>query len=117
MVGMGMPLQEKWITENLDHIAAQTIFCAGALMDYVAGEVPTCPRWLAGIGFEWLYRLLIEPARLWHRYLVEPWFILGQLGGAYFKRGRTFDASTYILKDSKINPSARRGTVLGNNPR
>ena len=99
LVGMGMPRQEAWISENLNHIAARTIFCAGCLMDYIAGEVPTCPRWLAGIGFEWLYRLLSEPARLWHRYLVEPWFILGQVGSAYFKFGRSFEASRSILED------------------
>jgi N-acetylglucosaminyldiphosphoundecaprenol N-acetyl-beta-D-mannosaminyltransferase len=100
MVGMGMPRQEAWINENLNHIAARTIFCSGCMMDYVAGKIPTCPRWLAGIGFEWLYRLLTEPARLWRRYLVEPWFVLGQLGSAYFKFGRSFGASSSIIDDS-----------------
>jgi N-acetylglucosaminyldiphosphoundecaprenol N-acetyl-beta-D-mannosaminyltransferase len=99
MVGMGMPRQEAWINENLNHIAARTIFCSGCTMEYIAGKIPTCPRWLAGIGFEWLYRLLSEPARLWRRYLVEPWFILGQLGSAYFKLGRSFGASSSILED------------------
>ena len=44
-------------------------------MDYVAGVLPTPPRWVGQIGFEWLYRLLNEPGRLWRRYLVEPWFL------------------------------------------
>jgi len=91
LVGMGMPRQEAWINENLDHIAAKTIFCCGCTMDYVAGKIPPCPRWLGDIGFEWLYRLLSEPARLWHRYLVEPWFVLGQLLKACFKLGRSVD--------------------------
>jgi UDP-N-acetyl-D-mannosaminuronic acid transferase (WecB/TagA/CpsF family) len=69
-------------------------------MDYVAGKIPPCPRWLGDIGFEWLYRLLAEPARLWRRYLVEPWFVLGQLGSAYFKLGRSFEASSSIREDS-----------------
>jgi N-acetylglucosaminyldiphosphoundecaprenol N-acetyl-beta-D-mannosaminyltransferase len=99
MVGMGMPLQEIWINENLSRLSARAIFCAGCLMDYVAGEVATCPRWLAGFGFEWLYRLLNQPTRLWHRYLVEPWFILVQLGSAYLKLGRTFEASSSALED------------------
>ncbi|MFM1651714.1 WecB/TagA/CpsF family glycosyltransferase [Brevibacillus sp. B_LB10_24] len=75
MVGMGMPRQEEWILENFSEISANAILTAGACMDYVAGEVPTPPRWLGRIGLEWLYRLLSEPGRLWRRYLIEPWFI------------------------------------------
>ena len=76
MVGMGMPRQEYWILDNISHIKANVILSAGACMDYVAGEVPSPPRWMGQLGFEWLYRLLSEPRRLWKRYLVEPWFIL-----------------------------------------
>lgn len=79
LVGMGMPRQEAWITENIEQISARTIFCAGCTMDYLAGTIPACPRWLGNIGFEWLYRLLAEPARLWRRYLVEPWYVLCQV--------------------------------------
>jgi len=100
MVGMGMPRQEEWINANLNQIAARTIFCAGCTMDYVAGRIPSCPRWLGDIGFEWLYRLVVEPARLWRRYLVEPWFVLGQFGTAYFNLRRRCNASTSILEDS-----------------
>jgi N-acetylglucosaminyldiphosphoundecaprenol N-acetyl-beta-D-mannosaminyltransferase len=77
MVGMGMPKQESWILENLPRIRANTVFCCGALIDYVADEIPTPPRWLGQIGLEWLYRLYAEPSRLWYRYLVEPWTIAG----------------------------------------
>jgi len=79
MVGMGMPLQEKWILENRGDVCANVIFSAGALMDYVAGEKPTPPRWLATLCLEWMYRLCSEPRRLWRRYLVEPWFVVVQV--------------------------------------
>jgi N-acetylglucosaminyldiphosphoundecaprenol N-acetyl-beta-D-mannosaminyltransferase len=79
MVGMGMPRQENWIMENQKDVATHAIFCCGALMDYIAGEVSAPPRWLGPLGVEWLYRLLSEPTRLWRRYLVEPWFILFQM--------------------------------------
>ncbi|MHC0062156.1 WecB/TagA/CpsF family glycosyltransferase [Nostoc sp. UIC 10890] len=75
MVGMGMPRQEHWISENLEHIHTNTILTSGACMDYVAGVVPTPPRWMGRVGLEWLYRLLSEPKRLWRRYLLEPWFV------------------------------------------
>jgi N-acetylglucosaminyldiphosphoundecaprenol N-acetyl-beta-D-mannosaminyltransferase len=83
MIGMGMPRQEIWILENQKDIDARTVFCCGALMDYVAGEIPTPPRWIGHLGFEWLYRLLSEPARLWQRYLLEPWSVMGQLTRVY----------------------------------
>ena len=76
MVGMGMPRQEHWILDNLTQIHAHAILTSGACMDYVAGAVPTPPRWMARIGFEWLYRLWSEPSRLWRRYLLEPWVVL-----------------------------------------
>jgi N-acetylglucosaminyldiphosphoundecaprenol N-acetyl-beta-D-mannosaminyltransferase len=75
MVGMGMPLQEEWILENLEKLEVNIILPSGACMDYVAGEAPTPPRWMGRVGIEWLYRLCAEPRRLWRRYLVEPLFI------------------------------------------
>ena len=85
LVGMGMPRQEIWILENQEHIAANVVFPAGAFMDYMAGEIPTAPRWLASLYLEWMYRLFSEPARLWRRYLVEPWFVAGQIAKYYLR--------------------------------
>jgi N-acetylglucosaminyldiphosphoundecaprenol N-acetyl-beta-D-mannosaminyltransferase len=79
MVGMGMPRQEYWISDNLDRMNTNVILPCGATIDYVAGAVPTPPRWAGKIGLEWLFRLLAEPQRLWRRYLIEPWFLLGLL--------------------------------------
>ena len=87
MVGMGMPRQEMWIAENLMDIGAHAVFCCGAMMDYVAGEIPTPPRWFGPLGFEWLYRLFSEPARLWRRYLLEPWVILICAIKGYYRSG------------------------------
>jgi N-acetylglucosaminyldiphosphoundecaprenol N-acetyl-beta-D-mannosaminyltransferase len=75
MVGMGMPRQEHWILDNLDEIEVRVILTAGACMDYVAGAVPTPPRWMGRWGLEWLFRLGSDPTRLWRRYLIEPWFV------------------------------------------
>ncbi len=86
MVGMGMPRQEVWVLENHKDIAARAVFCCGALMDYVAGEIPTPPRWIGRLGFEWLYRLVSEPVRLWRRYLLEPWSVMGRLTRLHLSR-------------------------------
>ena len=86
MVGMGMPRQERWILDNLDDLRAAVILPCGACMDYVAGVVPTPPRWAGRIGLEWLFRLAREPTRLAKRYLVEPLFLIGPLGSELFAR-------------------------------
>jgi N-acetylglucosaminyldiphosphoundecaprenol N-acetyl-beta-D-mannosaminyltransferase len=75
MVGMGMPRQEHWILDNLEQIQTNSILTSGACIDYVAGAVPTPPRWMGRFGLEWSYRLFSEPGRLWRRYLLEPWFL------------------------------------------
>ncbi|MGH9644242.1 MAG: WecB/TagA/CpsF family glycosyltransferase [Terriglobales bacterium] len=85
LVGMGMPRQEHWVLENLQHLDANAILLCGAAMDYIAGVVPTPPRWAGRIGLEWLFRLYREPRRLWRRYLVEPWLMLWML----FRRSRS----------------------------
>ena len=76
MVGMGMPRQELWILQNRDQLPPAVILPSGACMDYVAGVVPTPPRWAGRWGLEWLFRLAAEPGRLWRRYLMEPFSLL-----------------------------------------
>jgi N-acetylglucosaminyldiphosphoundecaprenol N-acetyl-beta-D-mannosaminyltransferase len=88
LVGMGMPRQEAWILDNLDRIQSNAIFCCGALIDYIAGETRTPPRWLGQIGLEGVYRLFSEPRRLWRRYLVEP-ILIAQFLVAKFVRRRS----------------------------
>lgn len=70
MVGFGMPFQEKWIAENWDNLNVHVVFTVGAFFDYVSGALPRLPRWMTDRGLEWLGRLVIEPRRLWKRYLL-----------------------------------------------
>jgi len=79
LVGMGMPRQERWITESHEVLDARVILPCGACTDYLAGSVPTPPRWMARLGFEWLARLKAEPLRLWKRYFFESWLLAGLL--------------------------------------
>ena len=76
VVGFGMPVQEKWILENILSLDINIALPAGAMFDYLSGEVRRGPRWLTDHGFEWLSRLAIEPRRLWKRYLIgNPLFV------------------------------------------
>jgi N-acetylglucosaminyldiphosphoundecaprenol N-acetyl-beta-D-mannosaminyltransferase len=70
LVNMGMPRQERWVLENWDDLRTGVVITAGALVDHAAGRVRRPPRWVANLGLEWLVRLVIEPRRLWRRYLL-----------------------------------------------
>ncbi len=77
LVGLGMPLQERWLTQNRHRLEARVALSGGAVFDYVSGRVLRGPRILTESGFEWLARLLHEPRRLWRRYLLgNPLFLL-----------------------------------------
>ena len=77
LVGFGMPLQENWIQENYRQIKTNVIFTVGAAFDYLSGELKRAPKWMTDHGFEWLGRMLIEPKRLWQRYIIgNPLFLI-----------------------------------------
>jgi len=76
-VGMGMPRQEIWLMRNRHLLPPCVVFSVGAAFDYEAGVQVAAPRWIGRIGFEWLFRLAIAPRRLFGRYCVEPWFLVG----------------------------------------
>jgi len=93
MVGMGMPRQEFWTLENYARLDAHVILASnGAAIDYVAGAVPTPPRWAGRLGLEWAFRLVSEPRRLFGRYLIEPWYILMLLAMDFVRRGGRLSA-------------------------
>jgi N-acetylglucosaminyldiphosphoundecaprenol N-acetyl-beta-D-mannosaminyltransferase len=69
-VGFGMPLQERWILDNMEKIDARVFLPLGACLDFYTGSVYRGPKWMTNSGLEWLSRLLTEPGRLWSRYLI-----------------------------------------------
>jgi len=70
-VGMTAPKQEKWIYNNKNRIDAAIICAIGAVFDFYAGTTQRPPQWMLDLKLEWLGRLLKEPKRMWHRYLVS----------------------------------------------
>lgn len=91
IVGFGMPIQEKWIKDNWKNIDTHVLVAGGGCFDFLSGIKPTCPEWLAGYGLEWLFRLIVEPRRLFTRYIFgNPLFlvrvILERLTGNYLIR-------------------------------
>jgi N-acetylglucosaminyldiphosphoundecaprenol N-acetyl-beta-D-mannosaminyltransferase len=73
---MGTPKQELWVDRYADRLDGAVVWTVGALFDYVSGRIPRAPRWLADNGLEWIFRLAIEPNRMWRRYLLgNPVFL------------------------------------------
>jgi N-acetylglucosaminyldiphosphoundecaprenol N-acetyl-beta-D-mannosaminyltransferase len=76
LVGMGTPKQELWVDRYAEQLDGAVVWTVGALFDYVSGHTPRAPRWLADNGLEWIFRLAIEPTRMWKRYLIgNPIFL------------------------------------------
>lgn len=75
-VGLGAPKQEKWMAAHLGKIHAAVMIGVGAAFDFHTATVPWAPPWIRKIGFEWAYRLLKEPKRMWRRNFDSPLFLI-----------------------------------------
>jgi N-acetylglucosaminyldiphosphoundecaprenol N-acetyl-beta-D-mannosaminyltransferase len=98
LVGMGMPRQEAWIVHNHAALPPCAILSVGAALDYEAGVQRAAPRWLGPLGLEWAFRLMIDPARLFRRYCIEPWSLIP-------------DALSDIIQAAKAKKPAERRAV------
>jgi exopolysaccharide biosynthesis WecB/TagA/CpsF family protein len=79
IIGFGAPKQELWVAEHRERIAAAAALCAGASIDFLAGEKRRAPRWMRKTGLEWAHRLASEPRRLAARYARDAWVFPGLL--------------------------------------
>jgi len=76
IVGLGQPLQEKWIIENKDNLYLNVILAVGDGIKVLAGIKPRGPKFIQKIGLEWFVRLIHNPKQYWKRYLIGiPLFI------------------------------------------
>jgi N-acetylglucosaminyldiphosphoundecaprenol N-acetyl-beta-D-mannosaminyltransferase len=85
-VALGMPKQDVWIHDRLKNLNVPVAIGVGAAFAFVAGTVPRCPEWMGRTGFEWVYRFLKEPSKLWRRDLLDgPRFIF-HAGMDFFRK-------------------------------
>lgn len=63
-VAFGPPKQEKWIAKNLSKLPVKVAMGVGGAFDYLSGKVPRAPIWIRNLGFEWLFRLCLQPWRM-----------------------------------------------------
>ena len=84
-VGLGCPKQERWIFEHKARLNVPVAIGVGASFKFYSGQVKRAPAWLRNLGFEWLWRLMLEPRRIWRRVLVDGtrfvWHVTLELAG------------------------------------
>jgi len=89
LLGMGMPRQEEvaaLLRARLDFPCL--IVCGGAIIDFLGGKTPRAPAWMRRTGLEWLFRLGLEPQRLFRRYVLgNPLFLTRALRLASQRKG------------------------------
>lgn len=76
IVALGCPKQELLIYRNKNRWNIPLCLGIGAGLDFAAGKVKRAPRWMSNNGLEWLYRMWLEPRRMFKRYVLRDWKFL-----------------------------------------
>lgn len=79
LVAMGVPVQDTWIAQNASRLSAPVLAGVGGLFDFFAGNVSRAPLAVRAVGMEWAWRLALEPARLWRRYIIGNAVFMGRI--------------------------------------
>lgn len=87
IAGMSAPRQELWALRNAERLDVAAVWCVGALFEYFSGQRSRAPVWMRKTGLEWLFRLCLEPGRLWKRYLIGNMAFVLRFLRARFLRG------------------------------
>lgn len=66
-IALGSPKQELWIKENIEKVTPKIFLGVGGSFDVLSGRIKRAPEWMQKIGLEWLYRLILEPKRIFRQ--------------------------------------------------
>lgn len=88
VVGMGNPVQEKWLVSHFAETGARLAVAVGGYFDFAASVRVRAPMWMTRCGIEWLFRMAQEPARLWRRYVIGNPEFLARVALDRIRRGR-----------------------------
>ncbi|WP_051560107.1 WecB/TagA/CpsF family glycosyltransferase [Marinobacterium jannaschii] len=85
LVGMSMPIQEKWIAENASRLNPSVRLATGAFHRVYSGDILRGPKWMTDNGLEWLYRLCVQP-QTWRRYILGNPLFLWRVWRCHYRR-------------------------------
>jgi N-acetylglucosaminyldiphosphoundecaprenol N-acetyl-beta-D-mannosaminyltransferase len=100
-VAFGAPRQEIWMHQHCSTLPIGSALSVGAAFDTQAGLRKRAPRWTHAIGAEWLYRLCMEPRRLWRRYLIGNCQFLGIVAEEWWQQ-RKHAAAAAAMRRSAV---------------
>ncbi|MHA7836183.1 MAG: WecB/TagA/CpsF family glycosyltransferase [bacterium] len=75
LVGMGNPLQERWIDAHREALGVPVALAIGGLFAYWAGDLDRAPPWMRRLGIEWLHLMLAQPRKVPRYMLGNPAFL------------------------------------------
>lgn len=87
-VGLGCPKQEKWIARYKNEIGCN-VLGVGAAFDWLSGVTRKPPAWMEKYALGWLFRLAINPRKMWRRYLIYNTKFLFKVPGELYRNDRT----------------------------
>ena len=70
-VAVGALKQERWLWKHFAKTPAFAGLGVGSALEILSGEKPRAPQWMQSMALEWLWRIFLEPGRLWRRYLID----------------------------------------------
>ncbi len=85
-IGMPSPFKEIWGEKYRHELGVSVIIGVGGSFDVIAGFVKRAPVWMQNIGMEWFWRLMMEPRKMWKRYLVNNSHFIYRLGIEFFQK-------------------------------
>jgi exopolysaccharide biosynthesis WecB/TagA/CpsF family protein len=85
LVAMGVPIQDQWIERNRSRLTAPVLAGVGGLFDFASGRMSRAPRPFRAVGCEWVWRLAMEPKRMWQRYLIGNAVFMGHAVAAAWR--------------------------------
>jgi N-acetylglucosaminyldiphosphoundecaprenol N-acetyl-beta-D-mannosaminyltransferase len=108
-VGIGCPKQEQWMAAHKHRIPA-VMLGVGAAFDFHTGRLHQAPGWMQAAGLEWVFRLMMEPRRLWKRYAKHnprfvALFLLQLLGLRSFGREKVAQSGPVIFDQVEERPA------------
>lgn len=113
VTALTMPRGDRWLAANLKALGVPVAFNGGAAADFAAGRIRRAPRWLQKSGFEWAFRLWLEPARLRSRYAQDARFIARMIMKSIWGFARRKSAARSFARDPKGDAGQSHGQAPG----
>lgn len=112
-VALGAPKQEYWIHEHGLQLSVPILMGVGGTFEMVAGIVGRAPLWMQRTGLEWLYRLCVEPRRMWRRYLIGNLVFAGIIA-RQFARRKLVEKVLRFARDGRFAAELREPNITAN---